>query len=462
MDKKRLYILEEMPVRKAIFTLAVPTVVSMVVQILYNITDTFFVGKLNDPYQLAAVSICMPIFMLQMSISGIFGIGAASYISRLLGRKNYAGARETATVTILSCFVTSLLVAAAGLIFMRPILHLAGASANTIDYADSYLSIILGGSSIMMLNFALAQMIRAEGAAKVVMRANLIGTFVNIILDPVFIFLLHKGVVGAAIATLIGASCSLTLLLNFYWKRKSLAMPSLKYLKPRWTIYKEIFKIGIPSSLSQIMMSIGNSISYAVASAYGDVAVAAFGIVWRVMSIPVFVMIGLSIGIQPLVGYSYGANNKTRLKKTVRLTLEYSGILAAVFLALFLLFPKILILIFISDKGVVEMGSKVLTAFTFAIPFIALQMPLLVSIQAMGKGFPSLIIALSRNGLVYIPAVFILNALFKFDGLVYALPLSDVLSSFLALFFFIRIVSKLKYHHAEPEIIEHVLEDTVI
>jgi len=460
MDKKRLYILDEMPVRKAILTLALPTVISMIVQVLYNITDTFFVGKLNDPYQLAAVSICMPLFMMQMAISGIFGNGAASYLSRQLGKKDYDGARETSTLTIVSCFITSLLVAAVGFIFMRNILRLAGASVNTMKYASSYMSIIFGGSSILMLNFALAQLLRAEGAAKAVMKGSLLGTIVNIVLDPVFIFLLKLGVTGAAIATLIGAGCSLAYFLSFYWQRKSHAMPSLHFLKFRWTTYKEIFKIGIPSSLSHIMMSVGNSICYGVAAGYGDVAIAAFGVVWRVMSLPIFIMIGLSIGLQPLIGYSYGANNIHRLKKSIRTALGYSGILAAFFLALFLIFPRVLILIFIRDKNVVEMGSKVLTAFTFAIPFIALQMPLITSIQAMGKGFPSLIIALSRNGLVYIPAVYILNSLFAFDGLVYALPLSDVLSAFLAVLFFVSITRKLKYHHPEPEVVEHILEES--
>ncbi len=461
MDKKRLFLLGEMPVAKAIITLAVPTVVSMLVQIFYNVTDTFFVGKLNDPYQLAAVSICMPLFMMQMAISGIFGNGAASFLSRQLGKKDYAGARETATVALVSCLASSVLVMSLGLAFIRPILHLAGASSHSFPYALSYLSIIILGSPLLMLNFTIAQLLRAEGAAKGVMKANLIGTITNIVLDPVFIFLLHLGVTGAAIATLIGASCSLAYLLSFYWRRKSLAMPSPRFLRIRWETFAEIFKIGIPASLSQIMMSVGNSICYGVASGYGDVAVAGFGVVWRVMSLPVFVFIGMSIAMQPIVGYSYGANNKHRLKQTVRTTLEMSAGLAAFVLALFLLFPRLIIQIFTTDPNVVEMGSKVLTAFTLSIPFIGFQMPLLTSIQAMGKGIPSLIIAVSRNGLVYIPAVFILNGIFGFDGLVWALPLSDVISALLALFFFIAIVRTLRHHQPEQQFVEHALEEVV-
>jgi putative MATE family efflux protein len=461
MDKKRIYILESMPVKQAILTLAGPTVVSMIVQILYNVTDTFFVGKLNDPYQLAAVSICMPIFMMQMAVSGIFGNGAASYLSRQLGKKDYPGARQTVTLTLASCFATSLLVTLLGLVFLSGILSLTGASSFSLPYAKSYLSIILGGSAIMMLNFTMAQILRAEGATKAVMKGNLLGTGLNIVLDPLFIFGFKMGVKGAAVATLIGAGCSLLYFLSFYWRRKSLAMPSLHYLKPRWETYKEVFKIGIPASLSQIMMSVGNSISYGVAARYGDVAVAGFGVVWRVMSLPIFIFIGISIAMQPIAGYSYGADDKPRLKQAVRTAVEYSLLLAGFFLALFLLFPRVLMQIFIRDASVVELGSKVLTAFTMAIPFIALQMPLMTAIQAMGKGFPSLIIAISRNGLVYIPAVFILNALFGFNGLVWALTLSDVISAGMAVLFFLAIIRKLKYHHREPEIIEHVLEETV-
>jgi multidrug efflux pump len=459
MDKERLYILESMPVGKAILTLAVPSVVSMLVQVFYNITDTFFVGKLNDPAQMAAVSVCLPLFMMQMAVSGIFGNGAASYISRQLGQKDHEGARRTATVTLATCFAASILLGVLGLVYLDPVLRLAGAGTSILPYAKSYMGIILAGSPIMMLNFAMAQILRSEGAARGVMQGNLIGTLTNIVLDPVFIFLLHMGVAGAAVATLIGAGSSLLWFLSFYWRRKSLALPAPRYLQPSRKIYAQIFKIGIPSSLSQIMMSIGNSVCYNVAGHYGNSAVAAFGVVFRVFSLPVFTFIGLSIALQPLVGYSYGANNKTRLKKLVRTALEISGVLSAFFLALYLLFPRWLVTVFIQDQGVVDLGSKALSAFTFAIPFIALQMPLMTSLQAMGKGFPSLIISLSRNGLVYIPAVFALNSLFSFGGLVWALPISDAISAMLATAFFLAVLRKLKYHHPEPELIKHALEE---
>lgn len=436
MDKSTLHILEEMPVRKAIVTLAIPTVVSMLVQILYNVTDTFFIGKLNDPIQLAAVSICFPLFMLQMAISGIFGNGAASYISRLLGQKEYNSARETATLALASTVISSILIAFLGITFSRDILRFAGASTNTMPYAIMYLRIIVAGSPILMLNFAMAQLLRAEGATKTVMKGNLFGTLTNIVLDPLFIFWFDMGVAGVAVATLIGAGLSLTYLSSIYLRKKSIALPSVRYLKPRWAIFSEIFKIGIPASLGQIMMSIGNSISFSVAARYGDVAVAAFGVVWRVMSLPVFIFIGLSIALQPLVGYNYGANNRTRLKQSVRATILMSSFLSVFLLVLFFLFPRALIQAFINSPEVVDLGARVLVAFTFAIPFIGIQMPLMTSIQAMGKGFPSLIISVSRNGLVYIPSVYLLNHYFGFGGLTYALTISDVISALMAAWFF--------------------------
>ncbi|HOD18159.1 MAG TPA: MATE family efflux transporter [Candidatus Cloacimonadota bacterium] len=462
MDKKRIYILERMPIQKAIFTLAIPSVVSTIVQVFYNITDTFFIGQLNDPLQLAAVSIAMPMFSAQMAISGIFGNGAASYLSRQLGKKDYNGARETATLGIVSCLIASLLVLILGLIFIKPLLTLSGASPQSLGYAIDYMRIILLGVPILMLKYTLAQLLRAEGSTKTVMAANLIGTGANIVLDPLFIFVFKMGVTGAAIATIIGVALGLTYLLSFYWQRKSMAMPSLHYLKFRWKTFQEIFKIGIPTSLSQIMTSIGNLICYNTAAVYGDVAVASFGVVWRVMSLPIFVMSGLAIGIQPLIGYTYGANNLKRMKQTISTCLKYAAVIAVFFLGVFLAFPHYVIMAFIRDPNVVRMASKVLIAFTLATPFIAVQMPLMVSIQAMGKGLPSLIIAVSRNGLVYIPAVYLLNHLFGFNGLVWALPLSDVLSAFMAVGFFLAIVRKLKYHHKEPEIIKHTLEEIPI
>jgi putative MATE family efflux protein len=432
---------------KAILKLALPTILSMMVQIFYNLTDTFFVGKLNDPYQVAAVTITLPIFMMQMAISGIFGNGAASYISRLLGEKNYEGARITATIAWFSTALISLVVTILGFVFLKDILNASGASANSYGFAASYMKVIFAGSIVSMLNFTTSQMVRSEGAAKYALMGMLLGTGTNIILDPIFILWMQMGVKGAAIATVIGNGVGFCYYISFYMRGKSLAKPALKYLSLKWSILREILKIGFPSSLSQFMMSVGNAISYNIASGYGDNTVAAMGIAMRVFTIPIFIFIGLAIGVQPLIGYSYGAGNKLRLKKVLNTAIVYAFVLSAFFTLLFILFSKYTMIIFIKNEEVVAIGSQILRVYTFAIIFAAVQMQFGSALQAMGKGWASFILSISRMGLIYIPAIILLNKFFGFNGMIYALPLTDFLTTGLAFVFIYKILLSVEKEH---------------
>ncbi|MDZ4121365.1 MAG: MATE family efflux transporter, partial [Candidatus Cloacimonadaceae bacterium] len=443
MKDDKLYILEKMPVPRAILSLALPTVLSMMIQILYNLTDTFFIGKLNDPYQVAAVTIALPIFMIQMAIAGIFGNGGASYISRLLGRKKIYEARETTSSAIFTSALVSVVVGIAGLLWLKQILAMMGTSGQTYGFAASYLKIILLGSPIVMLNFTLSQLIRSEGAAKTAMVGMLIGTGINIVLDPVFILILKMGVTGAAVATLIGNASAVLYYAAFYAGKKSIVPPSLKTLHLRKEIYREIFKIGIPASLSQIMMGIGSSISYKLAAQYSDHNVAALGIAMRVFTIPIYIFIGLAVGVQPLIGYSYGAKLYGRMRETLRTSIMIALGLTVLFLIVFASFPRIMISTFIVYPEVVDLGTMILGAYLFAIPFAAIGMIFMAALQAMGKALPALIVALSRQGIVYIPMIFILNYLWQFEGLIFALPIADACTVLISATFLYYILKKI-------------------
>lgn len=447
MQPKRLHILENAPILKAIATLALPTIVGMIVQIFYNITDTFFVGKLNDPLQMAAVAIALPIFMMQTAVAGIFGNGGASYLSRLLGKKDYETAQKTAATAWYSCAGVSVVLAVVGALNLGAIVRLTGASPETAVFAEAYLRIIFLGNLVLMLNFATGQLLRAEGAAKEAMFGMLLGTITNIVLDPLFILVWRQGVAGAAIATVIGNGVGLLYCLSHYLRRQSVVHLSITHFAPGRTMYAEIFKIGIPSSVTHILMSFGMAMANKLATGYGDTAVAALGISMRVFTIPIFVFIGLAIGIQPLIGYCYGAKNFARLKHVMLTAGSIAGALSVVFVLLFAIFPRQLMLVFIRDPEIVATGSMILRAMMLAIPFAALQMLLMNALQAMGQGLPSLIVSLSRQGLIYIPALFLLNWLFGFSGLIYAMPLADLGTTLLALFFFLRIAG-----HFEPPV----------
>ncbi len=445
MKENKIYVLESMPVPRAIMNLAIPSVLSMLVNILYNLTDTFFIGKLNDPYQVAAVSISMPLFTLQMAMAGIFGIGGGSFLSRLLGRKDIGSAKNTLATSVVTSAALSVVLGIIGIIFIPTFIKLVGASGQTMVHARNYMLYILIGSPVVLLKFTLVQLLRAEGAAKEAMIGLFIGTGMNILLDPLFIFVFGMGVTGAAVATVLGNGCGMLYYLSFYLRKKSLVPLSLSHVKLEWSCYREILLIGIPASLSQVMLSVGNTISFRLASAYSDHHVASLGVASRVFTIPIFIFIGISIGIQALIGYTYGAKNYKRMKETIRTSVLISLMISAVLTLLFALFPKQLIMIFIKDTDIVNIGTLILEAYVFAIPIAAVGMIMMTSLQAMGKAMPALIVSLSRQGIMYIPAILILNKLFAFDGLVFAMPLADLLTTMLSSSLLIWVLSKLKH-----------------
>jgi len=451
MKANKIYILETMPVPRAIMNLAIPSVLSMLVNILYNLTDTFFIGKLNDPYQVAAVSISMPLFMLQMAMAGVFGIGGGSYLSRLLGQKQMDSAKNTLATSVFTAAFLSVVLGILGIFSIPFFLKMVSASGATYEYTRQYMYFILLGSPVVLLKFTLVQLLRAEGAAKEAMIGLFIGTGMNILLDPLFIFVFKMGVTGAAVATVLGNGCGMLYYLYFYISKRSLVPLSFAHIKLQWSCYREILMIGIPASLSQVMLSIGNTISYRLAAQYSDHHVASLGVASRVFTIPIFIFIGISIGIQALVGYTYGAKNYKRMKETIRTSILISLGFATFLTVLFALFPRELIIIFIKDADIVDIGTLVLQAYVFAIPIAAVGMILMTTLQAMGKALPALIVALSRQGIMYIPAILILNKLFAFEGLVFAMPIADLLTTMLSSIFVLVIIRSLNKHIAEPQ-----------
>lgn len=444
MKENKIYVLESMPVPRAILNLAIPSVLSMMVNILYNLTDTFFIGKLNDPFQVAAVSISLPLFTLQMAMAGVFGIGGGSFLSRLLGRKDMEAAKETLSTSVFSSAIISVVLGAIGILSIPWFLRMVGASGVTSQHATKYMLYILIGSPVVLLKFTFVQLLRAEGAAKEAMIGLFIGTGANILLDPVFIFGFNMSVTGAAVATVVGNAAGMLYYLIFYLRKNSLVPLTFKHMRFRWACYKEILMIGIPASLSQVMLSVGNTISFRLASAYSDIHVASLGVASRVFTIPIFIFIGISIGIQALVGYNYGAKKYQRMKQTIRTSMLFSLSISAVLTLLFALFPRELIMIFIKDEEIVRIGTLTLQAYVYAIPIAAVGMIMMSSLQAMGKALPALIVSLSRQGIMYIPAILILNNLFQFEGLVFAMPLADLLTSILSTTMLIVIVRNLK------------------
>ncbi len=449
MDEKRIQLLSKAPVSKAIFSMSIPMVMGMMIQLLYNLVDVYFIGKLNDQNQLAAANITTPLFMVMMALSGIIGTGASSYISRCMGKSNYEKASKVLSSGIAICFFVGILSTILGSIFSTPIVNALGANEASFPFAMDYSIVLIFGASIIMCNFALGQLLRSEGSAIVSMIGMLIGTVANTILDPIFIFSLNMGIKGAAIATVLGNALGLIYYISFYLRDKSLIKFRFRNISFEKDIWREIFSIGTPSSISQLLMGIAVMLCSNLAVAYGNNTVAGIGVATKIMTIGTYIFMGFSVGCQPLLGYNFGAKSYERVQEIIKKGMLITSILGIALTIIFGIYSKQLISFFTPLSDVISQGSFILRGLMWSLPVYAAQMIGSVSIQAMGKGKEALLISVSRQGLFYIPLLFILNSCFKLDGLVYAQPIADCLALILTLFLSIRIIQKEKKEQAK-------------
>ncbi len=439
MNKRpnRIYILESMPVYRAIRNLAIPTMAAMLVQVIYNMTDIFFIGKLNNPHMVAAVALSIPIFVMVQGFGNILAVGGASLISRLLGKGDRDSASRTGAVAFWSALAVCTAVSLAGFIFIKPILLSCGASVNTFGLGKSYLSIMLMGTPVIGLNMTLAGLLRSEGATREAMFGMVSGNVLNIILDPIFIFLFKMDVAGAAIATVIGNVFGFLYYLSFYLKKKGLVSISWRHFRFEWKIYAEILKIGVPASLGMILSSAGFAVANAYAAGFGDDVVAANGLAMRITNITFFLSLGMGLGCQPLMGFSYGAQNYARLTETIKKSILIGTLLCTTLGVLFYSFSDFWIRIFINDPAIIKLGAKIIKSLALSMPVLGAQMILMSMFQSLGKSVQSLAISLGRQGLFYIPALSIFSSLWGFDGFIRTLPASDVATMLLSLILYL-------------------------
>lgn len=439
----RTVILESMPINKAIWTLAIPTMIAMLIQVVYNMTDTFFIGKLNDPNMVAAISISMPIFMIIQAFGNIFAIGGASLISRLLGNGEREKASEAGAISFWSALIVCTIVSIIGIFFMEPILRFCGASNNTIGYGKEYLLIMLLGSPFIGMQMALGGLLRSEGATKESMIGMTTGSIINMVLDPILILFLDMGVAGAALATTLGNMLGFMYYISFYIRKQGIISIAPSHFSFNREAYSNIFKIGIPASIGMILMSIGMAISNVFASGFGDDVVAANGIVMRVTNIALMLTMGLAQGCQPLIGYNYGAKKYHRLFETIKRSIIIGVIMCSCFALVFLAFSESWIRVFINNDRVIELGVVIMRALLISMPIFGVQMILMIMFQSLGRTVESLIISLGRQGLFYIPALIILSTVFGFNGFIFALPLSDIATTALSVVLFLMLRKKL-------------------
>lgn len=424
---------EHAPVPKAYFTMALPVVMGMVVNLVYNIVDTFFIARTQNAQLVAGVSLCAPIFTLMIALGDIFGLGGSSLISRLFGEKKDEEGKRASGFCFYAAILCGVLVTILLLLLKTPVLHLLGATDETIWYAGQYYQYLALGAPFIIVALTPSNLIRTEGLALQSMAATILGAVVNIILDPVFIFGLNMGAGGAAIATVIGNAASVVLLVYFVRTKSRKLTVSPKNIKISGAAVASILAIGIPASVTNIMQSFGIGLTNRFLAGYGTEKVAAMGIAMKVNMIVVLVMVGFAFGAQPLLGYNYGAGNKKRLREFIRFDLMVEiGFAIVCALVLALLAPQF-VRLFMKDELIVQSGSLMLRCLLISSPMIAVVLVFTTLFQAEGKALSALILSISRQGVIFACCIAVLKMLLGYMGVICAQAVSDVITGVIAL-----------------------------
>ncbi len=440
MENENVELMLKMPVPKAILTLAVPTVLSTVVALLYNLTDTYFVGLLDDPVQLGAISLAFPVFMVIQAIGNMFGNGAPAYISRCLGAGNHDEAGKTSAVSVYAAAIMTLVMTVLVFLFMTPIIHLLGTSPDTVKPTRDYLNIIVGFSVFLTLQGILPALLRSEGKVKEAVIGMVIGTGFNIVLDPVFILLLDCGVAGAAWATIIGNFIAVVYYVSVFLRGKSVLSISIRDFKPSKKILIEILKIGVPSSIAQVIMSFTNILLNNLAAGYGDFVVSAYGVAGKMVTMVVMITLGYVSGYMPFAGYNYGAKKYRRMLSALRFTILSGTALCLVMLIPFLWLAPAYMRIFTSENEIIEVGCMFLRGYAWVVPGMALQTALMCTFQSVGAAGRATLLNLGKQLLFCIPFLWLFNRWWGLKGLVYAQTAADLCTTVLAVLLAIPMV----------------------
>ena len=422
---KRIYTLSEEKPTKAVIKLGVPLIAGMFIMVLYNLVDTYFIGLLHDDYQLAAVNLAYPVMMITTAISNMVGTGASSLIARSLGKKDYNLANHTLTAGFVLTLINSIIVSSVGLLWINQIITVLGAKQNTFNYTYQYVFVILLGTLLTMGNYTFGQLLRSEGSVKYSVVGMIVGTVVNIVLDPIFIFTLHLEIKGAAIATILGNGAGMAVSLYFYLSNKTLLKPSLKFIKPTNEILKEIFWVGIPATLETLLTSTAYIVNNNLAVSYGELTVAAVGVAQKIMTLGNYIYQGFAAGTQPIMGYNYGAHNYKRMLEVLKAGVLVVSTTELTVMSIYALLAPQLIGLFSSSNEVILIGSKVLRTIMFILPFVGAISMSRTTFQAMGKPQYAFIITLVRQLFLYIPLLLIFNYVFGFYGMLWAQPTTE-------------------------------------
>lgn len=448
-NDEKIELFENIPVRKAVMKLSVPTVLSSLVMVIYNLADTYFVGMLNNPIENSAVTLAAPLLLAFNAVNNLFGVGSSSMMSRALGRKDFDTVYRSSAFGFYCAVISGALFSLLYTLLHIPLLTILGADSETAAATQQYLKWTVGfGAVPAILNVVLAYLVRAEGASLHASVGTMSGCILNIILDPFFVLpqFLDMGAAGAGLATFISNcfACIYFFILLFVKRKSTYVCINPKMFTLNKKIVSGVFAVGIPAAIQNLLNVTGMTVLNNFTAAFGSSAVAAMGIAQKINMIPMQVALGFSQGIMPLISYSYASKNVKRMKKALVFSSEISiGFLLMATIG-FYIFSGELISMFMQNEAIVAYGSKFLRGMCLSLPFLCMDFIAVGVFQACGMGKKSLIFAIMRKIVLEIPALFLLNYLYPLYGLAYAQTVSEIILAAAAVITLVSLFKKLK------------------
>ena len=447
MDRSKQ--LGEDKVSKLLIRFSIPAIVGMLVNALYNVVDRIYIGHGVGYLGIGATTIAFPIMLIMMAFSMLIGLGANSLVAIRLGQNRKEEAQGIFGNALVLLILTSLVLSTTGLIFLKPFLKLLGTSEDILPYALDYLSIILLGGVFQSVGMGMNNFIRSEGNPKIAMYTMLAGAVTNTVLDPIFIFVFDWGMKGAALATIFSQAASAAGVLLYFLKGKSLLKITIKNLRLKLSYVVKIISLGAAPFAMQIAASILNFIMNANLGAYGgDIAISGMGIVNGIVTLIIMPIFGINQGVQPIIGYNYGAKKYDRVKEAYKLAVVFATVIVVIGWTATRLFPAQMVYLFNKkDTELIDFGIFAIKRFLIFFPIVGFQIVSSNYFQAIGKPRHSALLGLSRQVLILIPALIILPKFFGLEGVLAAGPLADLVSSIITGIFIIIEMKRLDSRH---------------
>lgn len=431
--------------------LAIPTVISSLVMVIYNLADTYFVGMLNDPIQNAAVTLAAPVLLAFNAINNLFGVGSSSMMSRALGSKDMDTVYKSSAFGFYCALFSGLLFSVLYTVFSAPLLVVLGANAETAQATGGYLMWTVSfGAAPAILNVVMAYLVRAEGASLHASIGTMSGCLLNILLDPIFVLPwgLNLGAAGAGCATFISncVACLYFFVLLFVRRGRTYVCINPRQFRPTMRIVRGVCGVGIPASIQNLLNVTGMTVLNNFAASFGSDAVAAMGIAQKINTVPFQVALGISQGIMPLISYNYASGNTRRMKKTFFFTARISLSFLFLVMIAYLVFAGDLVRMFMDNEQIVAYGTSFLRGMCLAMPFLCMDFLAVGVFQACGLGKEAFIFAVLRKIVLEIPALFILNWIFPLYGLAYAQLVAEIILAAAAIIVLARLFRRLERH----------------